>query len=117
MAKFMFIYRGGGKNPDEMSPEQMQQVMQLWMDWIQGGVEAGWMVDGGDALKNEGSLVHPDQAVTDGPFTESKELVGGYSMIQADSLAKAAEIAKTSPIIQSGGTVEVRELANVGGDS
>ena len=114
MAKFMFVYRGGGDDFEDMSPEQMQQVMQAWMDWIQGGMEAGWLIDGGDALKPEGSVVQPDSTVTDGPFAESKELVGGYSMVEADSLAQACEYAKTSPMIAAGGTVEVRELANVG---
>ena len=72
------------------------------------------MLDGGDALKPEGSVVNADNSVTDGPFAESKELVGGYSMVQAEDLAAAIELAKDSPMIKSGGTVEVRELANVG---
>lgn len=114
MAKFMFVYRGGEHNPAEMSPEEMQQVMQSWMDWIQNGMQAGWLVDGGDALKPNGSVVHPDQTVTDGPFAEAKELVGGYSMVEAADLNAAAELAKGCPMIAGGGTVEIRELAGVG---
>ncbi len=114
MAKFMFIYRGGGDHFEEMSPEEMQKVMQSWMDWIQGGMEAGWLLDGGDALKAEGSVVQSDSTVTDGPFAESKELVGGYSIVQADNMKQACEYAKTTPITAGGGTVEVRELANAG---
>lgn len=117
MAKYMFVYRGGGEGMEDASPEQMQQVMQMWMDWIQGGMEAGWMVDGGDALKPGGAVVAADLTVTDGPFAESKELVGGYSLIQAPDLAKAIEYAKTSPVQKSGGSVEVRELANVGSEN
>ncbi len=114
MPKYMFVYRGGHDDMDLASPEQMQQVMQMWMDWIQGGVEVGWMLDGGDALKPNGAEVNADLSVTDGPFAESKELVGGYSMVEARDLAAAIELAKGSPIPKSGGTVEVRELANVG---
>ena len=114
MAKFMFVYRGGHDLPSEMSPEEMQKIMQVWLDWIQGGFDAGWMSDGGDGLKPEGRVGHPDQSVTDGPFAEAKELVGGYSMIEAPDYDAAVEIAKTSPMIMSGGYVEVRELANVG---
>ena len=114
MPKFMFVYRGGHEDMENASPEQMQQVMQMWMDWIQGGVEAGWMLDGGDGLKPGGAVVNPDLSVTDGPFAESKELVGGYSMVEASDLAAAIELAKGSPMPKSGGTVEVRELANVG---
>ncbi len=114
MSKFMFVYRGGHEGMDCAPPEQMQQVMQLWMDWIQEGMEAGWMLDGGDGLKPEGAVVNADLSVTDGPFAESKELVGGYSMVQAPDLTTAIELAKGSPITKAGGTVEVRELANVG---
>lgn len=113
MAKFMFVYRGGDDHC-EMSPEEMQKVTQTWMDWIQQGMEAGWLVDGGDALKAEGRVVQSDLTVTDGPFAESKELVGGYSMVEADSMEKACELAKTCPMPAAGGSVEVRELANVG---
>ena len=72
------------------------------------------MVDGGDALKPGGAIVNSDLSITDGPFAESKELVGGYSMVEAPDLAAAIEIAKGSPMPKSGGTVEVRELPNLG---
>ena len=114
MSKFMFVYRGSHEGMKNASPEQMQQVMQMWTDWIQGGTEAGWLLDGGDALKPEGAVVNPDLSVTDGPFAESKELVGGYSMVEAVDLAAAIKMAKGSPMPKTGGTVEVRELANVG---
>jgi len=72
------------------------------------------MLDGGAGLKPSGALVHADMSVTDGPFAELKELVGGYSMVEAPDLAAAVELAKGSPIPKSGGTVEVRELPNMG---
>ena len=111
MAKFMFVYRGGDDGMEDFSPEQMQQVVQDWTDWITGGTEAGWLLDGGDGLKPEGLIVHPDLTVTDGPFVESKEFVGGYSMVEAPDLHAAVELAKTCPAPAGGGTVEVRELA------
>ncbi len=114
MPKFMFVYRGGHEGMEDASPEQMQQVMQMWMDWIQEGTQAGWMLDGGDGLKPSGAIVNADLSVIDGPFAESKELVGGYSMVEAPDLAAAIELAKGSPMPKSGGTVEVRELPNVG---
>lgn len=114
MPKFMFIYRGGCEDMENLSPEEMQQMMQMWMDWIQDGTQAGWLLDGGDGLKPEGAVVNHDLTVTDGPFTESKELVGGYSMVQAENLAAACELAKSSPITKHQGAIEIRELANVG---
>ncbi len=111
MAKFMFVYRGGDEGAAEASPEQMQQAMMAWGNWIQSGMEAGWLLDGGDGLKAEGQVVQPDLTVIDGPFAESKELVGGYSMVEAADLAAAVELAKACPMPAAGGTVEVRELA------
>lgn len=110
MAKFLFVYRGGEGDDAEMSPEEMQQIIQVWTDWIEGGTKAGWIVDGGTGLKPVGKVVHPDLTVTDGPFAEAKELVGGFSIVEADGLAAASEIAKGCPMPASGGTVEVREF-------
>ena len=110
----MFVYRDGDDSP-QLSPEEMQQAMQVWMEWIQKGTEAGWLLDGGDALKGDGKVVHADNSVTDGPFAESKELVGGYSMVEAANLDAATELAKNSPMISvHKGTIEIREFANVG---
>ena len=114
MPKYMFVYRGGHESMAKATPEEMQKVMQMWMDWIQEGTEAGWMLDGGDGLKPVGAVVNSDLSVTDGPFAESKELVGGYSMVEAVDLAAAVELAKGSPMPKSGGTVEVREIPNMG---
>ena len=111
MAKFMFVYRDGEKT-NEPSPEEMQQALKVWMDWIENGTKEGWILDGGDALQPTGKLVAPDSTVTDGPFAESKELVSGYSMIQADDYDAAVAYAKTSPMISiHKGFVEVRQLA------
>lgn len=112
MAKFMFLYRGNCEGAQKMSPEQMQKAMQAWGEWIEGGTKAGWLLDAGDGLKSEGKVLHPGGTVTDGPFAESKELVGGYCMIQAADLAAAVDVAKSMP--DTGGAIEVRELAGQG---
>jgi hypothetical protein len=70
----------------------------------------GWMLDSGDGLTQEGRVVSA-KVVSDGPFVESKEVVGGFSIIQADTIDAAAQLAKGCPGMQVGGTVEVRPLA------
>lgn len=109
MAKFMFLYRGACEAAAQKSPEEMQQIMQDWGEWIEGGSRAGWLVDAGDGLKAEGRVVHPDRTVTDGPFAESKELVGGYTIVEVADLEAAVGLAKTMPVTD--GPVEVRQLA------
>ena len=113
MAKFMFVYREPKMDMSSVSPEEMQQVMQKWMTWIKGAMDSGWMVEAGDALQPQGKVVKGDSVVTDGPFAESKELVGGYSMVEATDLDAAAKLAEGCPALSVGGSVEVRELMHV----
>jgi hypothetical protein len=113
MAKYLFVYRGNPEAQAKMTPNEMQQHMQKWGDWIRQALQQGWMVDPGDALTPEGRVVNSKKVVTDGPFVESKELVGGFSIVQADSIDAAAEYAKGCPSLPVGGRVEVRTLAGL----
>lgn len=114
MANFLFVYRGGDEAYAKMSPDEMQKIMQKWECWIGEAMQKGWMTNPGDALTPEGKVVLANKTVTDGPFVESKEVVGGYSVVKADSLAAAAELAKGCPALLTGGKVEVRPLAGLG---
>jgi hypothetical protein len=69
------------------------------------------MLDAGDALQKEGRVVNARKVVTDGPFVEAKDVVGGFSIVGADTLDAAAELAKGCPVFLRGGSVEVRPLA------
>jgi hypothetical protein len=91
----------------------MQQMMNKWGTWIREAMQKGWMTNPGDALNPEGKVVKSAKVVTDGPFVEAKEVVGGYSIVKADSLAAAAELAKGCPALLTGGCVEVRPLAGL----
>jgi hypothetical protein len=110
MTKFLFIYRINNGSFDNMSPEEVQQNLQRWQTWIAQGIEKGWLLDAGDGLHKEGRVVNAKKIVSDGPFVEAKEIVGGFSIIQADTLDAATEFAKGCPVLLRGGTVEVRPL-------
>jgi hypothetical protein len=114
MANFLFVYRGGNDAYAKMTPDEIQKNMEKWGNWIRSALQQGWMVDPGDALTQEGRVVNAKKVVTDGPFVESKECVGGYSIVKADTLDAAAELAKGCPGLLTGGTVEVRALAGLG---
>jgi hypothetical protein len=116
MSKYLFLYRNTTESYANLPPDERQRMLQKWQTWITDGMRQGWMLDGGDGLKVEGRVVNARQVVTDGPFVELKEVVGGYSIIRADSLDAAAELAKGCPIFLRGGSVEVRQLQefNVG---
>ncbi len=109
MAKFLFVYRNNTEDMCQPSPEEMQEVMAQWGGWFEKLGAA--IVDGGDGLLPDGKTLASDGTVTDGPFMEAKELVGGYSILQADSIEEAAEHAKGCPVLANGGSVEIRQLA------
>ncbi len=109
MAKFLFVYRNNADQERQPSPEEMQAAMAAWGEWFKELGSA--IIDGGDGLLPTGKRVSPDGAVSDGPFIEAKELVGGYSILQADDIDQACELAKGCPILAAGGNVEVRPLA------
>jgi hypothetical protein len=113
MADFLFIYRGGDEAYAKFTPDQMQQMMNKWSAWIADAMQNGWMTNPGDALTPEGKVVNAKKVVLDGPFVESKELVGGYSIVRAENLAAAAELAKGCPALLTDGLVEVRPLAGL----
>lgn len=114
MAKFMFLQRGGCDERPEMTPEQMQAGMAAWMDWVKTGTDEGWLLDPGSPLSDTGAVVNADLIVIDGPFAESKELVGGYTIVEAADLAAACEYARQTMKLAGGGKIEVRELTHGG---
>ena len=111
MDEFMLIFRHqDGKKV--ASPGQLQIWMKQTMDWI-GGIAAQNKFSGGNGLPFEDSrVVQSNKMVTNGPFGEIKETIGGYVIVKADSVDEAVEFAKDCPILQGeGNTVEVRKIA------
>lgn len=108
MSEYIFLYRGGDR-PD--SPEQAQQVMQAWMTWMKSLAEQGHLKNQGQPLDRTGKVVTgKPRTVTDGPYAETKDLVGGYSIVEARDLDHAAELSHGCPIFERGGLVEVRPV-------
>lgn len=108
MADYLFLYRGGQRGN---SPEESGQIMQKWMNWFKDLGASGNLKDGGQPLEDEGKVVASKGGpVTDGPYAEAKDLVGGYTLIEATSLDRAAELARGCPILERGGRVEVRPI-------
>ena len=114
MPKFLLIYHNAPYDMSEISPEAMQDSMQKWNDWIGEGMQKGWMVDGGDALLPDGRVIDPRKVVTDGPLAETKEVVGGYSILKCESYDQAVKWAMGCPVLADGGRVEVRQMAGLG---
>lgn len=112
MKDFLYLFRGGEPSAN-LSPAQVQQRMQKWTTWIETLSKAG-KFKSGFPLENVAKVVSGrNKLVTDGPFAESKEGVGGYLIVTAQDLADATELAKGCPIFEEGGAVEVRPVAQM----
>ena len=108
MTEFVYLYRGGEGG---RSPEVAQQMMQKWMTWLKDLAAKGHIKDQGQPLETAGKLVKgKHKTVTDGPFAETKDVVGGYTLIEARDLDQAVELSKGCPIFEVGGSVEVRPV-------
>jgi len=111
MKDFLFVYRMDYSAMPKGSPEEMQAMTKRWMDWIGGIAAQNKLVDRGNRLDLSGHVLKPNNVVTDGPYTEIKESIGGYSIVKCASYTEAIEIAKGCPGLTVGGSVEVREIS------
>lgn len=111
MAEYLLLFRGGDSQTSHQSPETWQAHMQKWMEWMSGLKEQGKLI-GAQPLTTEGRVVRGNKkTVSDGPFMEGKEIVGGYLACHAASFDEAVEISKGCPILEfDDGIVEVREI-------
>ncbi|MCH5598153.1 YciI family protein [Niabella ginsengisoli] len=110
MNDFLFIFRRDENDIPKLSPEQMQEDTQKWIDWIGGIAAQNKLNNRGNRLERTGKVVKADNMITDGPYMELKEAIGGYIVVTAESLDEAAELAKGCPIFNYKGNVEVREI-------
>ena len=109
--KYLLVYRiPCTEEPREPpSPEQMQAMLAQWDAWKKQFKLN--IVDAGDGLQRSGRSLYQG-VVTDGPYIEAREIVGGYSIVRADSYEAAVEVARACPIaFVPGGRIEIRELA------
>jgi len=95
------------------SPEQIQIWMKQTMDWIATIAAKNKFVSGTGLPFANARIVHANKTVTNGPFGEIKETIGGYIIVKADTVDEAVEFAKGCPVLQGeGNTVEVRTIAH-----
>ena len=109
--EYMLLFRGTHWDKD-LSPEELQNVMSRWTTWFDRLVEEG-KIKSARPLLHEGKIVawKKGQTVAEGPFSESKEAIAGYFLLQIVDLDEAVEIAKECPALKYGMTVEVRPVA------
>lgn len=110
MKDFMMLFHSEPNPNMEPTPEEIQEEVKAWQDWIGGIGAQGKLKNPGEALGFEGKTLHADGSITDGPYAELKEIVGGFIIVSAETVAEAAEMAKGCPALTNGGKVEVRDV-------
>lgn len=110
MKEFMMIFIGANYEELGISPEQLQDRMSKWFAWSDKMEKQG-ILRGGNALLSKAKRISgPKRVVSDGPFVEGKELVGGYFLVAADDYESVIEIARDFPDYDLDGIVEIREV-------
>ncbi|MDJ1506597.1 YciI family protein [Xanthocytophaga agilis] len=114
MKDFMLIYRNTLEAEElyaQQSPEVLEANLAKWSAWLGALTQQGKLTDGGQPLYPQGkTLKGKAKKITDGPYIEGKEIVGGYSIIRVTDYEEALALAKDCPILEDDGVIEVREI-------
>lgn len=112
MEKFMLLFQGAMAT-EQPSPQQMEETMGKWFAWINKLAQSG-KYDSGEALLPTGKVLKGSHKnVTDGPFTEGKEIIGGYFIVNANDYDEAVSLCEDYPDYATGGTVIVRQIQKI----
>jgi hypothetical protein len=110
MEKFLFLFRGGEHHNPSLPKEALQAHVKKMMDWI-GTLSKEGIYVGGNALERSGKQVNGSKkTITDGPFVEAKEIIGGFIIVNAKDINAAVEISKGCPNLDTNGILEVRQI-------
>ncbi|HVP53616.1 MAG TPA: YciI family protein [Candidatus Eisenbacteria bacterium] len=114
MAQYGLILYGDPTRWKKISPEEMQKVTDKYMEWGRKAASAGFLRSSHRLAEDVGKVMR-GAGVTDGPFSETKEILGGFYLIEAASYQDAVKLTTGHPHIEYGGTIEVRQLHAVQG--
>ena len=111
MKEFLFLFRGGDGKEVQHSPEKWQLHMEKWMDWMSDLAKQNQLVSAQPLSDTGIKVTGPKKIISDGPYLEGKEMVGGYLVCLAENYDGAARIASGCPILDfEDGVVEIREI-------
>ncbi|KAA2239599.1 transcription initiation protein [Chitinophaga agrisoli] len=112
MNEFLLVFRRDYKTREQQpSPEELQAHLRRWREWFNTLTAEDRLARPAQPWEGKGKVLKHDKSVTDGPYAEIKESIGGLVIIKAADYDEAVEIAKGSPILELGGTVEIRMAA------
>jgi len=113
VSDFVYLFRSteAGQREALGTPERAQRSMQAWLAWIRDLEAKGHLKEPGQPLDRDGKVVRgKEKVITDGPYVEAKDLVLGFIVVEARDLAQAVELSLACPIVEGGGSVEIRPV-------
>lgn len=111
MQEFLLLFRRPN-TAGAPTPEQVKAINEKWLVWLEGLKQQGAVVSNGQRLTTEGKVLKPGGVITDGPFVEIREMLGGFMVIRANSFDEATTLAHGCPAMDTGGSVEIRAFLN-----
>jgi hypothetical protein len=110
MKDFALVFRQPPIDRSKISPKDLDTLVKKWQDWI-GGLAAQGKFNGQNTrLDSEGKVLKAGGVVTDGPFVEIREILGGILVVHAENLDEATTLAHGCPALDTGGSVEIRPI-------
>ncbi|MEO9510723.1 MAG: YciI family protein [Flavobacteriaceae bacterium] len=114
MSNFLYLFRGGYDDYNALSQEKKEKLTKDWEIWLGQLKEQGKLIEG-LPLSQEGKVVYEQgKLITNGPFAEGVEVVGGYTIVSAKDLEEALEISKGNPHFNFENSIlEIREIMSM----
>jgi len=111
MAQYLLLLHADPTGWLEMPQEEQHKWMKKYMAWGDQAQKAGYLLGSNKLVDDAGKIVRGQKAlVTDGPYSETKEVLGGYYKIEAEDYSEAVSRCKDHPHLEHGGTIEVRQI-------
>ena len=113
MSRFALLLRGGNEEIRRYSPEQQQDLLQQYLTWT-NQLRATGAYLAGEPLQDDGRMLRPNGGgIVEGPYTETKEAIGGFVLVEANDYDEAVQIASGCPRLTHGGFMEVRAIGEI----
>jgi hypothetical protein len=110
MKEFALLFRQPRFDRSKITPSEMQGLVKKWDDWKATISKEGKMASEGQRLAAEGRVLKTGGVITDGPFVEIREILGGFIVVKAENLEEATTLAHGCPALENGGSVEIRPI-------
>jgi hypothetical protein len=113
MAQFLLLLHADPTDWLKMPADEKQKWFGKYMAWGNHAQQAGVLVGSNKLVDDAGKIIRGQKAVTDGPYSETKEVLGGYYLIEAANYDEAVRRCKDHPHLEHGGTIEVRQIEKI----